>query len=124
MAQTKKGYSATPSIRLNELAGPLLKRAEQENVKPAQVIRRALKLYLQDNALRIEDTAGLRVDLRALRAEFHRAGDNLNQLAHFFNVHDTLDTSELAKAHFDLRRQFWEARQLLEAVIEDLRKSA
>lgn len=119
----KKSYSATPSIRLNELAGPLIRQAKKEQKKPAEVIRLALKHYLEGGAVRIADTAGLVAELRALRSDFARAGNNLNQLAHYFNVHDTTDTQELRVIHDDLRRSFWEATQLLKAVHGELEKS-
>lgn len=124
MTKTTKGYSTTPSVRLNELAGPLLKRAEQENVKPAEVIRRALKSYLQERARRIEDTAGLLVELRALRAELHRIGLNFNQIARALNMEETVEREKILAAHMDLRRNFIEVQSLFEAVADDLAKTS
>lgn len=123
MTKTTKGYSATPSIRLNDLAGPLLKRAEQENIKPAEVIRRALKSYLQGSARRIEDTAGLLVELRALRAELHRVGLNFNQIARALNMEETVEREKILAAHTALRRNFIEVQSLFEAVADDLAKT-
>lgn len=121
----EKGYSATPSIRLNELAGPLLERAEKENVKPAEVIRRALKSYLQGSTLRrVEDTAGLLVELRGLRAELHRIGLNFNQIARALNMEETVERAEILAAHMDLRRNFREVQNLFEAVADDLAKNS
>lgn len=122
MTKTAKGYSATPSVRLHELAGPLLKRAEQEDVKPAEVIRRALKSYLQGSVRRIEDTAGLLVELRALRAELHRIGLNFNQIARALNMEETVEREKILAAHMDLRRNFIEVQSLFEAVADDLAK--
>lgn len=125
MTKTTKGYSATPSVRLNELAGPLLKRAEQENVKPAEVIRRALKSYLQGSTTRrIEDTAGLLVELRALRSELHRIGLNFNQIARALNMEETVEREKILAAHMDLRRNFIEVQSLFEAVADDLAKTS
>lgn len=118
----KKSYSATPSIRLNELAGPLLRRAEEEDTKPAEVIRRALKSYLE--APRIADTAGLLAELRALRTDLARVGNNLNQIAHRFNTQEQADPGphELETLFADMRRVFWDATQLTKAVIGELEK--
>lgn len=125
MTKTTKGYSTTPSVRLNELAGPLLKRAEQENVKPAEVIRRALKSYLQGSTTRrIEDTAGLLVELRAMRAELHRIGLNFNQIARALNMEETVEREKILAAHMDLRRNFIEVQSLFEAVADDIAKTS
>lgn len=87
MTKAKKDHPVR--IRLQELGPETERRAKAETGgNRSRLIRRALKSYLKGDGQRIEDTAGLLVELRGLRTEFHRIGTNFNQIARALNIED------------------------------------
>ena len=85
----KKGrkLSATYSIRLGDLAEPLVVEAEKEEVDPSKIIHRAVRNYLKDSKNPDRETYESLLDsLNFFRQDFARVGGNLNQLARCFNV--------------------------------------
>ncbi len=108
-------------IRLQELGPAIDRRAEAETGgNRSKLIRLALKSYL--GAPRIADTAGLITEVKAIRTDLSRIGNNLNQIAHRFNIDETPDPKELEMLFADMRRIFWDATQLTRAVIGELEK--
>lgn len=55
-----------------------------------------------------------------LRQDLARVGGNLNQTAHYFNIHDELKEDELAKNHFELREEFKEIINFLKQVLDSV----
>lgn len=111
-------------IRLQELGPEIERRAKSETKgNKSRLIRRALTVYLKGDRQRVEDTAGLLVELRSLRSEFHRIGSNFNQIARALNMEDHVVQEEILAAHMALRREFNEVKILFEAVADDLAKT-
>jgi hypothetical protein len=111
-------------IRLRDLDPLVEQRAEAETGgNKSKLIRLALKSYL-GGASRIADTAGLLAEVRALRTDLARIGNNLNQVAHRVNAEETTDPEELKTLFADMRRVFWDATQLTKTVIGELDKTA
>jgi len=111
-------------IRLQELGPEIERRAKAETGgNRSRLIRRAIKSYLKGDSQRIEDTAGLLVELRGLRAEFHRIGSNFNQIARSLNMEDPVAQEKILTAHMELRRGFNEVKNLFEAVADDIAKT-
>lgn len=122
---TKTKTESPVTLRLHELGLAVDRRAAAETGGDrSKLIRRALKSYLQGSARRIEDTAGLLVELRALRAELHRIGLNFNQIARALNMEEPVEREKILAAHMDLRRNFIEVQSLFEAVADDLAKTS
>lgn len=113
-----RGYG----LRLGELAEPLEKRAEKEGLKKSKIIRRALRIYLEDR--KIENLDRFLSELNRLRSDLGPIGGNLNQIARFFNTHNTLDHHELSQAHDDLRKEFHEVMVFLKEVNRELIKKS
>ena len=121
MQKAKHDYPVR--IRLQKLGPEIERRAKAETKgNRSRLIRRALKLYLKGDGQRIEDTAGLLVELRGLRAEFHRIGSNFNQIARALNMEDPVAQEKILAAHMALRRGFNEVKILFEAVADDIAK--
>lgn len=111
-------------IRLQELGPEIERRAKAETGgNRSRLIRRALKMYLKGDGQRVEDTAGLLMELRGLRAEFHRIGSNFNQIARALNMEDSVTQEKILAAHMELRRGFNEVKILFEAVADDIAKT-
>lgn len=120
---TKKNTDTPFRIRLQEL-GPLVEsRAEAETGgNRSKLIRRALDAYL--SARTPGEHAGLAElakAVRELQADMARVGGNLNQLAHYYNIHDTIQPHELAVEHKELRRQFQALMTIIKKIHEQLR---
>jgi hypothetical protein len=101
------------TVRFGDLAGALAERAAQETEAAGQkvtvsvVIRRALGSYLGDRPAGDPGVYGeLAKQVANLVADMGRIGGNLNQIAHYYNIHDTIQPHELAAEHKELRRQF------------------
>lgn len=120
---TKKNTDTPFRIRLQEL-GPLVEsRAEAETGgNRSKLIRRALDAYLSDRTPgEHAGLAELAKAVRELQADMARVGGNLNQLAHYYNIHDTIQPHELAAEHKELRRQFQALMTLIKKIHEQLR---
>ena len=120
---TKKNTDTPFRIRLQEL-GPLVEsRADAEtggNI--SKLIRRALDAYL--SARTPGEHAGLAElakVVKELQADMARVGGNLNQLAHYYNIHDTIQPHELAAEHKELRRQFQALMTIIKKTHEQIR---
>ena len=121
---TKTKHDHPVRIRLQELGPEIERRAKAETGgNRSRLIRRALKSYLEGDSQRVEDTAGLLVELRGLRSEFHRIGSNFNQIARALNMEDPVVQEEILAAHMELRREFNEVKILFEAVADDIAKT-
>lgn len=117
------------TVRFGDLAGALAERAVQETdvaghkVTVSTVIRRALESYLDDRPAGDPGVyAELAKEVAKLVADMGRVGGNLNQLAHYFNVHDALQPHELAAEHKELRRQFNALMTVLKRINAELRR--
>ncbi len=111
----KDEYTSTHPvrIRLHDLADPLKQRMKAEGEKNrSRIIRRAIRAYLDNNSTE-NMKEELSQEIRKLRADFTRVGGNLNQLALYFNVNDTVSHSKLAKTHEKLQAQFEKLTDLL-----------
>lgn len=109
-----RGYT----VRIGDLAEALEKRAKKNKVKRSAIIRRALRAYLEDKSFVELDT--LISELAALRLDLSRVGINLNQIARFFNTHNTIDNQELGCAHADLRKEFQEQITFLNKINKEV----
>jgi hypothetical protein len=110
-------------IRLQEL-GPLVEsRAEAETGgNKSKLVRLALDAYLSNRTP--GEHAGLAALTKAVKdfqADFARVGGNLNQIAHYYNIHDTIQPHELAAEHKELRRQFQALMTIIQRTHEQLR---
>lgn len=122
MQKTKHDHPVR--IRLQELGPETERRAKAETGgNRSRLIRLALKSYLMGDGQRVEDTTGLLVELRGLRAEFHRIGGNFNQIARALNMEDPVSQEKILAAHMELRREFNEVKILFEAVADDIAKT-
>jgi hypothetical protein len=117
------------TVRVGELADALAERAVRETeitgrkVPISAVIRQALDAYLSNRAP--GEHAGLAALTKAVKdfqADFARVGGNLNQLAHYYNIHDTIQPHELAAEHQELRRQFRALMTLIQRIHEQFTK--
>ena len=110
-------------IRLQEL-GPLVEsRADAETGgNRSKLIRKALDAYLSDRTPgEHAGLAELTKAIKDLRADMARVGGNLNQIAHYYNIHDTIQPHELAAEHKELRRQFQALMTIIKRTHEQLR---
>ncbi|MFA7346285.1 MAG: plasmid mobilization relaxosome protein MobC [Desulfurivibrionaceae bacterium] len=109
-------------VRLDDdQARKLDERATTEKNRSV-VIRRALDAYLSDRTP--GEHAGLAELTKAVKdfqADMARVGGNLNQIAHYYNIHDTIQPHELAAEHKELRRQFQALMTLIKKIHEQLR---
>ena len=122
MTHDNKELSEPFSVRLKELSAPLKVVSDKENVKPAKIIRRALRLYLgKTNRDYSNDISALFDALQMFRKDFSRVGGNLNQLTHFFNSKGTVDLEDLQKNHEDLREEFKLLSQLLKKIEKEIK---
>lgn len=95
--------SSNYSVRLKDLAGPVADLAHSEGIKPARLIRRAIRQYISSGGS--EDISSVLDDLNKFRLDFSRVGANLNQLVHYFNIHGDVN-SDLRVLFNDLRSSF------------------
>lgn len=116
------------TVRVGELADVLAERAAKETeitgrkIPVSAVIRKALDAYLSN--LTPGEHAGLAELTKAVKdfqADFARVGGNLNQIAHYYNIHDTIQPHELAAEHKELRRQFQALMTIIKKTHEQLR---
>lgn len=109
-------------VRLDDdQARKLDERATTEKNRSV-VMRRALDAYLSDRTP--GEHAGLAELTKAVKdfqADMARVGGNLNQIAHYYNIHDTIQPHELAAEHKELRRQFQALMTLIKKIHEQLR---
>ncbi|MHB1185076.1 MAG: plasmid mobilization relaxosome protein MobC [Desulfobulbia bacterium] len=110
-------------IRLKELGPEVDRRAEAETGgNRSKLIRRALDAYL--SARTPGEHAGLAElakAVRELQTDMARVGGNLNQIAHYYNIHDSIQPHELAAEHKELRRQFQALMTIIKKIHEQLR---
>ena len=94
-------------VRLDDDTVKELDRRAATEKNRSVVIRRALKIYLSGQE-QLDRTAVLELTkaVTDFRADMGRVGGNLNQLAYYFNLHDTIQPHELAGEHRELQRQF------------------
>lgn len=100
----------------------LTERAATEKNRSV-VIRLALDAYLSNRTP--GEHAGLVELTKAVKdfqADFARVGGNLNQIAHYYNIHDTIQPHELAAEHQELRRQFRALMTIIQRIHEQLTK--
>lgn len=100
----KLKISSNYSVRLKDLAGPVAVQAHSEGIKPAKLIRRAVRKYISSGGSK-NITSSLD-DLNKFRIDFSRVGANLNQLAHYFNINADAGRSDLHQNFDDLRSSF------------------
>lgn|GEM_PF-1966460 len=116
-------------IRLQGLGPRVEQRAAAETertgrrVTLSHVVRRALETYLDDRPAGDPGVYGeLAEQVAKLVADMGRVGGNLNQLAHYYNIHDTIQSDELAVEHKELRRQFGVLMTVLKGINAELRR--
>jgi uncharacterized protein YpuA (DUF1002 family) len=109
-------------VRLDDDQAQKLKERAATEKSRSVVIRRALDAYLSN--LTPGEHAGLAELTKAVKdfqADFARVGGNLNQIAHYYNIHDTIQPHELAAEHKELRRQFQALMTIIKKTHEQLR---
>lgn len=114
----KLKISSNYSIRLNDLAVPVASQAQDEGIKPSKLIRRAIRQYISSGGSK-NITSSLD-DLNKFRLDFSRVGANLNQLAHYFNIHADAGRSDLRQNFDDLRSSFKNLSSVLENIENEI----
>lgn len=119
------------TVRLDDLAEPLKKRAALENnsrgknfvrVTPSSILQKSLRAYLNGDYIQIIEAQAIIESLDKLRNDLARVGGNLNQLAHVFNMEDRVDEGELRKNHDALRTEFRQVIGVLRDIEQELYK--
>lgn len=107
-----------------ELARKLQERAASTETNRSKVIRQALQAYLSARLPAAEAEAAAFAELaRAVnefRIDFGHVGGNLNQLAHYYNIHGEVQPDTEAAAHRELLRQFMALRTILRRINDEL----
>lgn len=117
------------TFRLNnerELFEKELKKAEQDNPKltPSKFIRFCIRTALtEQNAMNPEQANHVLTGLNNLKKELSKIGGNMNQIAHYFNIHDHLIESDLKQQHLTIKDQLKEVNNLLSEVQNGIRRS-
>lgn len=94
------------SVRLTEgLSLELEGHIEKNGGNPSQVIRQSLRAFF-DSAPVPHQLDLLNENLENMRRDLAKVGGNLNQTAHYFNIHNDLSRDDLAVHHQELRREF------------------
>lgn len=117
----EEGKRITVRLGGQALTDALTQRAEEAGVKESEIVRRALRLYLldQEGVKASGVFEEMTKELKEFRAKFARIGGNLNQLAFYLNMNDTLDEGDLAKNHSGLQSEFGELAKLLKSITRE-----
>lgn len=94
-----RGYT----VRFGDLTADLEKKSAKDKVKRSTIIRRAVRAYLEDKNFGECDV--LVSELAGVKSSLARIGGNMNQIARYFNTHDSIDSSELNQAHEELKKE-------------------
>ena len=96
------------TLRLsNDLYLVLKKKAAEKEIKPSAAIRPLIVMGLDENKLYL-DVDPIIWELHEFSGVMARIGGNLNQIAHYFNMSDTVNEGELEIVHKALQIKFGE----------------
>lgn len=119
------------TVRLGDLAEPLIKRAAAENklngegylrVTPSSILKKALRAYLDGDYVQVVEAGEILNALSGLKNDLARVGGNLNQLAHVFNMESRVDGGELQKNHEALQTKLRQVMCTIREVERELYK--
>ena len=122
---TEKEYSRPRPVRLNELDKPVDDYIEKTGIRFSELVKKSLNQFLSGRSPEREiDFSNFTIELKNLRVDLSRVGGNLNQIAHYLNVHGTLDNIEnLSNTHQELRVKFRQITETLKAVQDEIKRS-
>nr|AKN40548.1 hypothetical protein [Enterovibrio norvegicus] len=83
-------------------------------------IRKSLN---EQSSMSPDDAKKLLLAVIDLKKEISKVGGNLNQIAHYFNIHDHLIESELRRQHEGVMLQLKQTTLVLSEVLNGLRRS-
>lgn len=107
-------------IRWGDTLELLDARAAQERLSSSAVARKAVRLYVANGEL--PKVEAFRAELEQFRREVAKIGGNLNQVAVHMNDQGTLKTTELGRAHDDMRTLFKEMVSYYKRMVESFDK--
>lgn len=100
-------------------------RSETPNLKEAAFLRWCIRKALSDTTQSFtQQQAKEAIDyLHEIKRELARVGGNLNQVAHYFNIHSHLHESELKANHLEIQKSLKLTTKTIEGLLNELRRS-
>jgi hypothetical protein len=109
------------NFRFKDLKDDFWDYVDAHNAKPSDVIREFLHSGLYGaSSLSLTEKNELVNELVQLKRQLSGVGANLNQLAHYFNIHDTVSEPKLAQCHRELQVTQKQINKTLAELLEKL----
>lgn len=125
MKKETKTYSRL-DFRFLDLEKDFNEYIETNNTTASKAVRFFIRKGLEKNEssflFSIKDQNLLDSKLRAIDSHLLKMGVNLNQIAHYFNVHETLNENALHKDLKLTQQMMWKFQDVLEELLEKLNK--
>lgn len=91
------------NFRLLSLHDKFYDYVDEQDKKASVIIRHFIKNGLEGaGGLSVEQHDELKNEICELRKSLIKIGGNLNQVAHYFNIHENIKESDLQKSHEEL----------------------
>lgn len=112
---------------MEELFDKSFAEAKEQNpsINASTFMRFCLKKALENNEydLAPEVAEEMINALFKLTRELAKIGGNLNQIAHYFNIHERLNESDLRASHEELQERLKDATKTLNELMNEFRES-